>query len=379
MKKIQLLLAMLLIASMAQAQYKTLVLNYEKSCFGENEPLPTGKNFIITGVVNSNIAYVSVDIFSKKGIEKNDPIYTTFWKRDLNSKSLNFNIPINFKLRESKDYDVLIQYYRQTSEGERGKLYKDINATLDAYVDQAFKISDTELGLVNSKKQTLNDLNKIVVTGLSKYRTRTMLSFESFSDVVKLKLKQLEGLKLSKGAGKGSDRNTRLSFKSKMMNELKTMLHTEIEQYISSDLSIMVDDKYIDDYPTESTQNYLPINLGYGGAMLNTDFQNFNYAAAPYLGLSIPFGKEGGRSAFWSKTSLSVGAFLMNMTDQNNVEYTGPIFKIPVYASLGYRAYRFVRINAGATFLENTGTGSLEIVPFVGISAEFNVAVKLAK
>ena len=364
---------------MAQAQYKTLVLNYEKSCFGENEPLPTGKNFIITGTVNSNIAYVSVDIFSKKGMEKGDPIYTTFWKRDLNSKSLNFNIPINFKLRESKDYDVLIQYYRQTSEAERGKLYKDITATLDAYTDQAFKISDTELGLVNSKKQTLNDLNKVVVTGLSKYRTRTMLNFESFSDVVKLKLKQLEGLKLSKGVGKGSDRNARLAFKTKMMTELKTMLHTEIEQYISSDLSIMVDDKYIDDYPTESTQNYLPINIGYGGAMLNTDFNNFNYAAAPYIGLSVPFGKEGGRSAFWSKTSLSVGAFLMNMKDQNGVEYTGPIFKIPVYASLGYRAYRFIRINAGATFLENTGTGSLEIAPFVGISAEFNVAVKLAK
>jgi hypothetical protein len=36
-------------------------------------------------------------------------------------------------------------------------------------------------------------------------------------------------------------------------------------------------------------------------------------------------------------------------------------------------------VNAGATFLENTATNNLKIVPFVGLSAEFNISVKLAK
>lgn len=369
--------AFLTIAFSSFGQYETLVLNYEKSCFGENEPLPAQKNFIITGNANNNIPFVEVTIYSSKGIEDSEPIYSTFWKRDLKSKSSNFSVPINFNLREGKEYDVLIRYFRQTTTPERDSLKRSIHQMLDAYTDQAFKISDKELGLVNSSRQTMNDLNKIVVTGLENYRTRTSIKFTSFSDIVNLKLKQLDNLKLSKGSSDG-EKDSRLTYRKQMLSELKAILKTEVNQYLTPDLSIMVDDKYINDYPTEKLPNYLPINVGYGGAVLNSDFNNFNYAAAPYVGLSIPFGKEGG-SVFWSRSSLSVGAFVTNMTDQNNTEYTGPIFKIPVYASLGYRAYRFVRINAGATFLENTANNSISVVPFVGISAEFNVSINLAK
>ena len=375
---VTLLMAFTMIAFNSQAQHKTMILNYEKSCFGENEPLPTRENFIINGVVNNNIAYVEVQIYSKKGLET-DPIYTTFWKRDLNSKSLNFNLPINFKLREGKDYDFLIRYFRETSKGEREELELNLNKTLKAYIQQAFKISDKELKLVNGTKKTFGDLNKIVTTGLTNYRTRTSVQFDEFSDIVKLKLQQMDNLKLSAGVSDKNDRDKRMKFRKDIVKELHQLLETELRQYINSDLYILADDKFIDDYPTEKVQSYLPLNIGYGGAMLNTDFENFNYGAAPYVGLSIPFGKEGGRSVFWSKSSLSVGAFVSNLNDQSNVEYTGPIFGIPVYAGLGYRAYRFIRVNAGATFLENTTNNSLEIVPFVGLSAEFNLSVRLAK
>lgn len=378
MKKYFLLVLTFAVVFTANAQYKTMILNYEKSSFGENEPLPTNKNFIINGVVNSNIAYVDVRIFSKKGMD-DEMIFSTFWKRDLNSQSLNFNLPINFHLREGREYDFFIQYFRETSEEERKKLEENLNSTLAAYIQQAFEISDKELELVNGSKKTLNDLNKIVTTGLTNYRTRTAVQFSEFSDIVKMKLKQMDDLKLKDGVADKNDRAMRLTFKNKIISELQVLLSRELEQYINNDLYILADDKYIDDYPTEETQNYLPLNIGYGGALLSTDFSNFNYGAAPYIGLSIPFGKEGGRSVFWSKTSLSVGAFITNLEDQGNVEYTGPIFKIPVYAGLGYRAYRFIRVNAGATFLENTTTNSLSIVPFVGLSAEFNISVKLAK
>lgn len=378
MKKLLSVIIALCVVFTANAQYKTMTLNYEKSCFGENEPLPARSNFIISGVANNNIPFVEVSIYTDKGIEDSEPIYATFWKRDLNSNSLKFSVPINFSLREGKEYDVLIQYFRQTDKSERDSLQRSLHQMLSAYVDQAFKISSKEMGLVNSNRQTINDLNKIVKAGLSNYRTRTSMQFTSFSDIVKLKLKQLDDLKLSDGS-KEDEKASRLAFRDKMLAELKNLLQTETNQYLTADLSIMVDDKYIDDYPTEKLQNYLPINVGYGGGILNSDFNNFNYGAAPYVGLSFPFGKEGGRSVFWSKTSLSVGAFVSNITDQNNVEYTGPIFKIPVYAALGYRAYRFVRVNAGATIFENTATNNLQVVPFIGISAEFNVSINLAK
>lgn len=379
MKKWTLLLLLTGLFHTAFAQYETLILNYEKSCFGENEPLPVRKNFLVNGVINSDIQYVEVSIYPARGLDV-DPIYENFWKRGLNSKNLNFTVPINFKLREGREYDVHIKYFRSTSDAERQKLAEDLSKTLQAYISQAFEVSTKELDLVNGNRRTLNDLNTIVERGLSHYRTRTFAgNFEGFSDVVKLKLKQMDDLKLKQGAIDGNDRQSRLAFKGKMMNELYLAIATELEQVINNDLYILADDVYIDDYPTEKVQNYLPVNVGYGGALLDATTGNFNYGAAPYVGLSIPFGKEGGRSPFWSKTSLSLGAFLNNVTDQNGITYTGPIVKRPVYAALGYRAYRFVRINAGAVALENTNNNSVQIVPFIGMSAEFNLSVQLAK
>ena len=59
--------------------------------------------------------------------------------------------------------------------------------------------------------------------------------------------------------------------------------------------------------------------------------------------------------------------------------YTGPIFKVPAYAALGYRAFQFIRINAGVTVLENTAQSSVKVYPFIGISAELNLSLRLAK
>jgi len=366
------------IVTSANAQYKTLVLNYEKSSFGDNEPLPTRQNFIITGVINNNVNYVEVSFYSSRNEEMDNPIFTTFWKRDVSSKSLNFNIPINFKLREGKEYNVEFKFFRQTNDSDHKHLYKELNEAFGMYVSQAFKISDKKLDLVKKESRVVKDLNKIAHSIFERYRTRTAYEFEGFSDLVEMKLSQLNDAKLNK-ISKDATADQRMLYRNQLLEELNKLLNNEVGRFINSDLSVLADDKYIIDYPTEKTQNYLPLNIGYGGAMFSTDFSNFNYGAAPYAGLSIPFGKEGGRSQFWSRTSLSLGAFLYNLKDQDDVEYTGPIFKIPVYASLGYRAYRFIRVNAGATFLENTTTNSLEIVPFVGLSLEFNVAVKLAQ
>lgn len=386
--KILRLLTVLIIAafisSTANAQYSTLVLNYEKSCFGENEPLPARKNFVITGVANPNIPYVEVAIFEDKHKEEDAPVYATFWKRDLNSNSPKFTVPINQHLREGKSYDVLIKYYRVATEGEQTVLKSNLYKTLDAYVDQSYKLSNSKIDFEKSSKKTVADLNEIVTIGMSQYRHRTSFAFTTFSDVVTMKIDQIESQSLKNiseaNAANGKDAGTRVLFRDRLMKELKEMLHTEVSQYLNRELYIMVDDKLIDDYPTEEIQNSLPVNIGYGGALLNTDFDAFNYAAAPYLGLSFPFGKEGSQSKFLQRSSLSFGVLLdQSLFDTDNVGYTGPIFNVPVYGALGYRAFRFIRVNAGVTVLEDVTTSNIQVYPFVGISAELNLSLSLAK
>ncbi|NJN77471.1 MAG: hypothetical protein HC803_03380 [Saprospiraceae bacterium] len=372
------------IAFTANAQYQTLVLNYEKSCFGENEPLPSNKNFVITGVANTNIPYVEVAIYDSKHKEDDAPVYETFWKRDLNSQSPKFTVPVNQHLRESKSYDVLVKYYRVATDREADALQTNITNTLDAYIDQSYKLSNSNIDFNKSAKKTIADMNEIVITGMSQYRHRTRFTFKSFSDVVEMKIDQIESQSLKSisnaNAANGDDAGTRVIFRDKLLTELKEMIRTEVGQYLNRELYIMVDDKYIEDYPTEELQNSLPVNIGYGGALLSTDFNDFNYTAGPYLGLSFPFGKEGSQSKFLQRSSLSFGVILdQNLFDQDNVAYTGPIFGVPVYGALGYRAFRFIRVNAGVTVLENVGTSNIQVHPFIGISAELNLSLSLAK
>jgi hypothetical protein len=219
---------------------------------------------------------------------------------------------------------------------------------------------------------------------MSQYRHRTSFSFKSFSDVVAMKITQTESQSLKSisnaNAANGDDAGTRVIFRDKLLTELKEMIHTEVNQYLNRELYIMVDDKYIEDYPTEELQNSLPVNIGYGGALLNTDFDAFNYTAGPYLGLSFPFGKEGSQSKFLQRSSLSFGVILdQNLFDQDGIGYTGPIFGVPVYGALGYRAFRFIRVNAGVTVLEDIAASKIQVYPFVGISAELNLSLSLAK
>ncbi len=367
-----------------EAQYATLILNYEKSCFGENEPLPARKNFIITGIVNENIPYVEVEIYEEKHKENDAAVYKTFWKRDINSSSPKFTVSINQQLRESKAYDILIKYYRTTSEAENIELQDNLLRTLDAYIHQSYKASNEKIDFDKNTKKTIADLNKIVNIGMSQYRHRTNFTFTSFSEIIKMKINQIgsESLKnvSNANAANGSDAGTRIIFRDKLLGELKELIHTEVKQYLNRELYIMVDDKFIVSYPTEEIQNALPVNIGYGGVLLNTDFNAFNYTATPYLGLSFPFGKEGSQSKFLQRSSLSFGALLnQNLFDQNNVAYTGPIFNVPVYGSLGYRAFRFIRVNAGVTVLENVVTSNIKVYPFIGISAELNLSLSLAK
>ncbi len=363
------MLGCLILTLSATAQYKTLVLNYEKSSFGENEPLPARSYFIITGVAGSNVPYVDLTIYPAKGDEDKAPVYETFWKKEMNSESLKFTIPVNHKLREGKEYDLLIRYYRATNQAEKDSLQRTLYQTLAAYIAQSYSITKDKISFRKSPKKVVNDLNAIVESGFSKYRSRMDFDFDGFSDVVKFKMEQIHNKTISNALERKNH-----------FEQLTKMLHTEVDQYLSRELYIMIDDKRISDYPTEKIQNFLPVNIGYGGGIVDSDPDNFNYVDGMYVGLSFPFGKEGGKSKFLSRTSFSLGVMTSSeIEDEQGNMYTGPIFKVPVYAALGYRAFQFMRINVGATVLEDVSQSSVKVYPFVGISAELNLSLRLAK
>ena len=121
-------------------------------------------------------------------------------------------------------------------------------------------------------------------------------------------------------------------------------------------------------------------------AIFNFKGDNFNYGSAPYLGISMPFGREGVTKPFWSNLSISAGAFILDFKDVDDKKVTGPIFKRPTYLGMGYKVYKFIKLNAAVAFLEDADqagvTGfknSVEFRPMIGLSAEFNFWMDLAK
>ncbi len=365
------------------AQYETVLLNYEKSYFGENQPLPAEKYFIINGTIRPDVNYVEIQLFNAKGKDNRKALIKNFWKRDFNNSAPAFNLPVNYKLKEGKDYDILINFFRTITEKERASLSRDIYGTLDAYVDQSFNFSNKKMKLLQNDRQVINDLNEIVERGMSLYRSRTQATFPGYSDMVKLKLEQIQGVKLKKAEKMEMDTDSsgaRMGLRSKLIKELKFILHKEAAPYLNAEIYVLLDDKYIDNYPTETIRDayFLAPHFGYGGVAFNTNPDEFDYDSKMYVGLSVPLAKRS-KNKFLSNTSISFGAFLSNFEDQDGNKISGPLFNIPTYVSLGYRPFGFFRVQAGVAFLEDdsdAGTAFKEKVairPFVGISAELNV------
>ena len=397
MKKILSLVILLscLAIQTSTAQYETVLLNYEKSYFGENQPLPADKYFIINGTIRSDVQYVEVSLFSPKGNDDRSPLFHNFWKRRFNNTDQVFNLPVNYKLKEGKDYDILLNFYRTISSKERSNLTFNIFETLDAYVDQSFNFSNKKLKLLKNNKQIISDMNNIVNRGMSLYRSKTLATFPGFSDMVKLKLEQIDGIKLKK-AGKAMDMGSDgagagtpgLDMRSKLIAELKNILHKETLPYLNAEIYVLLDDKFIDNYPTEVVRDayFLAPHFGYGGVAFNSNPDDFSYGSNMYAGLSIPLAKRS-KNAFLSNTSISFGAFLGNFKEDGN-KISGPLFGVPTYVSLGYRPFGFFRVQAGVAFLEDATIGGnnipgfdnkVEVRPFIGVSAELNVWFNLNK
>ncbi len=387
MKKFVLFAVLLMITSVSvYAQHATVVYNYERNYFNENQPLPAETNFVVNGGIDGDVNIVEINIFRSGDQKQKRALYKGVWKRPFGNSGEMFSVPMNYKMRGNGEYDFRIDYYRSLTEAEREYLRIKLFQTLDAYVVSAFEVTNAEVKLLKPYKQVISDLNSIVDDALSVYQNRAGLAFEGFSDVVKNKVEQVQAADLNKGRFlfAGKKKAAKANYASRLLNELMQVVNNEVEQYLNTDLSLLSDTKIIDDYSVGKTQNSLSLNVGYGGVYFDGGFNELDYGSAPFAGVSFPFARKA-FSPFFANTSVSVGVFVTNLTDANGNEVSGPIIKRPSYVGLGYKVFKFVRLNAGAAFTESSSNGSsgieglrnVNIRPFVGVSAEINLSVSL--
>jgi hypothetical protein len=383
MKRIAIFAFLILVSWSTYAQYSTVLYNAERNNFNENQALPAENNFIINGAVGADINQVDVTIYRSGDAKRKKPLYQGVWKRPYGNNKDMFSIPMNYKLRSGGEYDFNVDYYRTLSETEQEYLKVRLFQTLDAYVVSSLEVNRRTIELLKPYRIIMNDINTIVEDGLSIYKTRTERVFDGFSDVVKGKIKQIEDADLKSGKYMFGQkkRESKALYAQSLLDDLLKLIHNEVEQVLNAELLTVKESKMVDDYPVAKNKGSLSLNLGYGGTHFSGALNNLDYGSSPFLGVSLPFGRKA-FSPFWSNTSLSAGVFLYNFENAAGQEISGPIVKRPTYVGLGYKLFKFVRLNAGATFTEKistTDTGlnlkDVQVRPFVGISAEINLAV----
>ncbi len=365
------------------AQYQTVMYDYEKNYFNQGQALPAEDYFMVSGSVPQSVDYVEIEVHKSGKVDKNKPLFVATWKRSHTNTSQTFDVPVNYKLRGNSEYDLAINTYRKATQTEKDNLRQILNSSLDAYVDGVISVEKRRFSLDKPAGAMVKDMDDIVNNGTTFYTNKINFTFPGFSDIIKNKIKQIKDAKLRRGLfnfskkAAESRRDARRLYAEKLLGELKTAIHTELEQLINTEMVVLGDNKQVHEYPTAKVRNTLSINAGYGGAYFSGGINDLSYDSAPYVGLSFPLGRSY-RSRFLSNTSVSVGAFLTNFEDETGQEVTGPIFNRPYYVGLGYKIFQFIRFNAGATFLESASNTqfdvkNVKVKPFIGVSAEINL------
>ncbi len=375
-----------LCAFVGMAQYETVTFDYQNAYFNNGQPIQAESNLMFTGPISKKIQRVEVSVYRAKGKSKN-PLYLNAWKRNYGNYQEIFNLPFNYKLKGDASYDFSVDYFREVSKEEKDALRQSVYDAVDSYLSQNFSINGKRVTMLNSVDAVMSDINSIVSSSFFYYRNESEVLFPGFSDIVRKGMRSLTGRKLSNkeaaNLGDNSGRSERVSLRAdlfeKRLGELKKVAHNEIDQVINTNLLVRSDNREISDYPTKHTRNDLAINVGYGATYFDGNLNHLDYGRSTYIGLSFPLGNSALGGRFWSNSSISVGAFTNNFKDKDDNVITGPIFGRPYYVAYGYRMFRFLRINAGASFLQsdaskngigNINTNTIQIRPFIGLSAE---------
>ncbi len=367
-------------AKSSEPEYQAVILNYEKSCFGNNQALPVGKYFVINGAVRTDISYVEASLYSGGRSQKNNPLYQGSWRRNADGpRAALFNIPMNHQLIGNTNYDVVIQYFRETTPQERSTVKANIIVWMDSYIDQALEATFARSTPDDRTEQMIGDMNSIARKGLAFYRNRQGYIFKSFSDLTKGKLRQLMASHPAATTKSGIDNATSAKRRQLLQSEFKTLVHGELGGYLDNDLFALADRLPIVNYPTERMKNPIGLNIGAAAAIIDGNATPINYGFAPYLGISYPIASKS-KNAILRTATVGAGLFLTSVRDGvTNEPYTGPILRAPVYVALGIKPFPFIRLQAGATALNytNPGDGKVKtmIRPMIGLALEFDFSL----
>lgn len=373
-----LILSILIFAAVPlYAQIETINLDIITGKLNGSNPIPAEEVFYIQGAIPDQIEMVKLIIYPSKKTEKAG--HTYFWKAPFGYKELSYQVLISDPLRSSSDYYLEFGFYKKAGKEEVEEVTRLISQNINAYLSTITTIKRGGIKFSESNEVILSNLEQILNRGAFYFELPNGQKFPGFSDITRAKLEQREKLKMGKAKYNatevGENDNPRAVYAAQYLSELNEIIAAEIEQFLSPNMLVRVDDKIFMNYPTEKTANVIPINVGYGAISLGKNLPDQEFAYSPYVGFSFPLGNRT-FARFMNNLSISSGVFISGkMENALNERISGPIDR-PIYVGLGYNFFRVIRLNAGGAFItteKSNGPNVNSFQPFVGLSAEFNL------
>jgi hypothetical protein len=363
------------------AQHKVISYNVVTQQINEGLPIPSEEPFFVAGDLPKDIKMVKLALYRDR--KRKNPTQEATWKKPFDFPVTKYELQITDPLRNGERYLFEFHFYKSASPAQLKMLQQAIHNNLSAYIDANYEIQRNGLVSMASRNVVRNNLNAIVREGTQKFEHYVQADFNGFSDIVGLKIEQVQNARLKNArfnvftSRKNRD-SSRVAYANNLKNELKELVKAEVDQYLSDNMLVLADIREIS-AETEKTSSSLPINLGYGGVYFGGSTRNIDIGNAPYVGLSIPLGNKT-FAKFLGDASISAGVMLTNMENGMGETVSGPIIDRPMYLALGYKLFKVFRFNAGATLssiesINGNGGSSenLKIFPFVGLSVELNV------
>jgi hypothetical protein len=361
-----------------KAQVTTINLDLITSKINGGMPLPAEEEFYIRGAIPEKIEMVKLLIYPSNKTEKAG--FTYFWKAPFGYKDLSYQILMAEPLRSNTDYHLEFGYYQKAGSDQIMEVRELIQQNIKTYLSTVTTIKRGGIKFSESDQVLITNLSKIVEQGVHYFELPNGTKFPGFSDITRAKLEQRGKLKMGNAKfnvlGLRKEDNVRAVFANDYLTELEAILFSEVNQYLNFNMLVRVDETVFEKYATEKTDNSLPINIGYGAISLSNDLTDQEFVMSPYVGLSLPLGNRT-FAKFMNNMSISTGFFISNkLENQLGENISGPVLNRPIYVGLGYNFFRFIRLNAGGTFITTeqlSGSNVNSFQPFVGVSAEFNI------
>ncbi len=368
------------------AQERIVMVDFESNSFINQPDIPFDVPFVIQGELGKDIEYVDVFIRSE-GSKVN--LYHAVWNRIPQNPAGTFNVVIPPILVSNSKYDFEIITYKKLDLKQKAKLVESLRKRVAFYIGHSFQFDGKNVTIKNPKK-VYKGLIHLIDEAMGYHVSKNNVVYQAPTKLILDELKKQQDFKFRKilrGSKKVERNDLATDLIGDKVNLITNMVISEVMPFINSELAQRYRVANVLSVKTDKERFTLPVNVGMYAWNKPPKLKDIKLKETDFTfgaGITLPFmnkTKFAARSKLVDSFGFSLGV-LFSPLEVSGKEFVTPGVELPVYAALGMRFFKVLRMNAGVLIVDEKGVsnvGGLSIVPTVGFALELDLWLGIKK